>query len=209
MQAMGARRRSARVRGDTGITACRWCITRRTIVAALTCTLATVAIAAAGPSDEVNRMLITYRAVHSMRIHVTVPGATWEMQYEAPNRYKVDSNLFNAIVIGEDAWTLQRHGWRHMPRGTGTAILENLNVYRSIYLTGGTYDYQITDRGVTPGVGHQYEFRRRVGRGDRGWVWIRPDHLPSQVHKSTGSWAYFTDFNIYNNIEPPAGATDE
>lgn len=114
--------------------------------------------AAAGPSEDVDRMLVTYRSIHSMRVHATVPGASWNIEYEAPNRYKVDSNRFNAVVIGDDAWTLQRRGWKHMPPGTGRAILEKLDVYRAIFLTGGTYDYRITDRGVTPGVGHQYEF---------------------------------------------------
>ncbi len=154
-------------------------------------------------------MLATYRTINSMRVHATVPGGSWSIAYEAPNKYKLDSALFNAIVIGDNAWTLGRHGWRHMPAGTGRTILEKLENYRAIFLTGGTYDYHITDRAVTPGVGHQYEFRRRGALADHGWVWIRPDHLPSQVHKSSGSWAYFTDFNIYNDIQPPAGATED
>ncbi|MDQ2857997.1 MAG: hypothetical protein M3R53_05010 [Candidatus Eremiobacteraeota bacterium] len=99
-------------------------------------------------------MLATYRAVHSMRVHATVPGASWNIEYEAPNRYRVDSNHLNAVVIGDDAWTLQRRGWKHLPRGTGRAILQKLDVYRAIFLTGGTNDYHIGDRGVTPRVGH-------------------------------------------------------
>lgn len=177
-------------------------------IAIFACAIATMGSAAAGPSEDVDRMLVTYRSIHSMRVHATVPGASWNIEYEAPNRYKVDSNRFNAVVIGDDAWTLQRRGWKHMPPGTGRAILEKLDVYRAIFLTGGTYDYRITDRGVTPGVGHQYEFRRSIVRADHGWVWVRPDNLPSQVHKSSGSWAYFTDFNLYNDIHPPAGATE-